>query len=102
MHRSRRAPIPRPFFTVSLANFVFFLNVAFFFLLPLWILNHGGGEEIAGRVAGAQGFAGLAVLPLVGWLLDHFGRRRILLTGTLIGAVCAVGYTQVESIGPSL
>jgi MFS family permease len=102
MQRGRHAPIPRPFFMVSLANFVFFLNVAFFFLLPLWILKHGGGEEVAGRVAGAQGFAGLAVLPLVGWLLDRFGRRRVLLTGTLVGAACAMAYTRVESIGPSL
>jgi MFS family permease len=102
MHRTGRAPIPRPFFTVSLANFLFFLNVAFFFLLPLWILKHGGGEEVAGRVTGTQGFAGLAVLPLVGWLLDRFGRRRVLLTGTLVGAACALAYTRVESIGPSL
>jgi MFS family permease len=102
MHRPGHASIPRPFFTVSLANFIFFLNVSFFFLLPLWILQHGGAEEVAGRVAGAQGFAGLAVLPLVGWLLDRFGRRRILLTGTLVGAACALAYTRVETIGPSL
>ena len=36
MQRGNRAPIPRPFFIVSLANFLFFLNVAFFFLLPVW------------------------------------------------------------------
>jgi len=102
MRRAGHASIPRPFFTVSVANFIFFLNVALFFLLPLWILQHGGGEEVAGRVTGTQGFAGLVVLPLVGWLLDRFGRRRVLLTGTLVGAVCAMAYTRVDAIGPSL
>jgi len=96
------AGIQRPFFIVSLANFLFFLNVAFFFLLPLWILQHGGGEEVAGRVAGAQGFAGLLALPVIGWMLDRFGRRRIMITGTLLGALCSASYVFIESIGPPL
>jgi hypothetical protein len=61
--RRGSAPVPRAFFVVALANFLFFLNASFFFLMPVWILQHGGGEAVAGRVVGAQGFAGLAVLP---------------------------------------
>jgi MFS family permease len=102
MRRGDRTPIPRPFFIVALANFLFFLNFAFFFLLPLWVLDHGGGEEVAGRVVGVQGFAGLTVLPLVGWMLDRFGRRRIMISGTLVSAACAIAYVFVEEIGPAL
>jgi MFS family permease len=100
--RPSGAPIPRAFFVVALANFVFFLHLAFFFLFPIWILQHGGGEEVAGRVAGVQGFAGLVVLPLVGWMLDRFGRRRIMIAGTLIGTLCSAAYIAIEEIGPAL
>jgi hypothetical protein len=53
--RRGSAPVPRAFVLVALANFLYFLNASFFFLLPVWIIQHGGGEEIAGRVVGAQG-----------------------------------------------
>ncbi len=94
--------IPRPFFIVAAANFLFFLNFAFFFLLPLWVLEHGGGEEVAGRVTGVAGFAGLLVLPIIGYLLDRFGRRRFMIAGALATALCSLAFTRIESIGPSL
>src|SRR4051812_26976140 len=37
----RRTPIPRAFFLVSAANFLSFLNLAFFFLMPLWVHSKG-------------------------------------------------------------
>ena len=100
--RRGSASVPRAFFVVALANFLFFLNAAFFFLLPVWILEHGGGEEVAGRVVGAQGFAGLAVLPLIGWMLDHLGRRRVLIFGTITGAFCSAAYSLIDDVGPAL
>ena len=83
-----RPPIPRAFFIVSAANFLSFLNLAFFFLLPLWVDAKGGGAELAGRVSAVQGFAGLAALPFIGYLLDRFGRRRFMITGIGLGALC--------------
>ncbi len=97
-----RVPIPRAFFLVAACNFVFFLNFAFFLLIPLWVLERGGGEEIAGRVVGVQGFAGLIALPIIGYLLDRFGRRRILISGTLVSALCSLWFIYLESIGPTL
>src|SRR5262249_55080233 len=73
-----RTPIPRAFYVVSAANFLSFLNLAFYFLLPLWVQAHGGGAELAGRVGAINGFAGLAALPFLGVLLDRFGRRRFM------------------------
>ncbi|MFT4569495.1 MAG: MFS family permease [Hyphomicrobiaceae bacterium] len=93
-----KPPIPRAFFLVAVANFLFFLNLAFFFLLPLWVFEKGGGEEIAGRLMGIQGFAGLAVLPAVGWLLDRFGCRRFMIFGGLVSAACSAGFIFVEQI----
>lgn len=94
--------IPCAFYQVSAANFLFFVNFSFFFLLPLWVLEHGGGEEIAGRVAGIGGLAGLAALPLIGYLLDRFGRRRFLLTGGAGAVLCSLAYLSVDAIGPQL
>jgi MFS family permease len=95
---SPKPPIPRAFFLVAAANFLFFLNFAFFFLLPLWVLDKGGGEEIAGRITGISGFAGLAVLPMVGWLLDRFGRRRFMIGGALTAATCSAAFMFVDQI----
>src|SRR3989304_9862438 len=61
-------PLSRPFLVVAVANFLYFLNFAFFFLLPVWVLQHGGAEETAGRVVGTAGIAGPgAGAACVGW-----------------------------------
>ena len=87
---------------VAAANFLNFLNIAFFFLLPIWVLEHGGGEEIAGRVMSTNGFAGLAVLPLLGYLLDRVGRRRFLIFGAIASTLSAFSFIWIEEIGPAL
>jgi MFS family permease len=97
-----RPPIPRAFFIVSAANFLSFLNLAFFFLLPLWVNAKGGGAEMAGRVSAVQGFAGLAALPFIGYLLDRFGRRRFMITGIGLGTLCSIAFLFIDEIGPSL
>ena len=102
MRARGKEPIPRAFFIVSAANFLFFLNFAFFFLLPIWVLERGGGEEIAGRVVGVSGLAGLAVLPLVGYLLDRLGRRRFMIVGALVAALASFAFLAVEEIGAGL
>lgn len=95
-------PIPRAFYLVAGANFLFFVNFAFFFLLPLWVLEHGGGEEIAGRLVGISGFSGLVALPFIGHLLDRFGRRRFMVAGAVVAALCSFGFLAVDSIHPGL
>ena len=87
---------------VAVANFLYFLNFAFFFLLPVWVLQHGGGEETAGRVVGASGIAGLVALPFIGWFLDRFGRRRFMINGALVAAACSLAFLRIEEIGPPL
>jgi len=92
----------RAFITVAVANFLYFLNFAFFFLLPVWVFQHGGREEMAGRVVGISGIAGLIALPFIGWFLDRFGRRRFMINGALVSAVCSLAFLRIETIGPAL
>jgi MFS family permease len=102
MPRSAAHSLSRPFITVAVANFLYFLNFAFFFLMPVWVLEHGGGEETAGRVVGVGGIAGLVALPFIGWFLDRFGRRRFMISGALVAAFCSLAFLRVETIGPEL
>jgi len=97
-----RTPIPRAFFVVSAANFLSFLNLAFFFLMPLWVQSKGGGAELAGRVGAINGFAGLLALPFLAVLLDRFGRRRFMITGIGLGTLCSVAFVFIDEIGPAL
>ena len=102
MQQRAAAALSRPFLVVAVANFLFFLNFAFFFLLPVWVLQHGGGEETAGRVVGASGLAGLVALPFVGWFLDRLGRRRFMIVGALVSSLCSLAFVSIEEIGPPL
>jgi MFS family permease len=87
---------------VAAANFLNFLNIAFFFLLPIWVLEHGGGEEIAGHVMSTNGFAGLLVLPLLAYLLDRVGRRRFLIFGAVTSTLTTFAFIWIDEIGPAL
>ena len=102
MPRFEARSLSRPFVVVAVANFLYFLNFAFFFLMPVWVLQHGGGEETAGRVVGVSGIAGLVALPFIGWFLDRFGRRRFMINGALVAALCSLAYLRVETIGTEL
>ncbi|HET9063139.1 MAG TPA: MFS transporter [Candidatus Binatia bacterium] len=102
MQQRAAASLSRPFLIVAVANFLYFLNFAFFFLLPVWVLQRGGGEETAGRVVGVAGIAGLVALPFIGWFLDRFGRRRFMISGALVAAACSLAFLRIEEIGPAL
>jgi len=92
----------RDFYLVTGANFIFFLNFASFFLLPLHLKEGGASEERIGYVMGTAGFAGLCVLPFLGSLLDRIGRRRFVVGGALAMALASFAYLVVRGIGPAL
>ena len=91
-----------PFARVTVANFLFFMNFASFFLLPLYVKSLGGSEAVVGAVMGTGGMAALVILPLIGVALDRFGRRRFFVAGTLGMTAAALGYLFVDDIGPAL
>lgn len=91
-----------PFARVTVANFLFFLNFASFFLLPLHVKALGGTETTVGLVMGSSGMASLLVLPFVGIGIDRFGRRRFFVAGVIAMSAAALGYLFVRTIGPAL
>ncbi len=95
-----RRPLPRDFYLVTAANFVFFLNFASFFLLPLHLKALGVTERTIGYIMGTAGFAGLCVLPFLGTLLDRVGRRGFVTAGALTMALASFAYILVPGTGP--
>jgi len=94
--------LSRDFYLVTAANFVFFLNFASFFLLPLHLKELGVTERTIGYVMGTAGFAGLCVLPFLGTLLDRVGRRSFVTAGALTMALASFAYIAVPGVGPVL
>ena len=90
------------FARVTIANFLFFLNFASFFLLPLHVKGLGGSETTVGLVMGTSGMASILALPLIGMGIDRFGRRRFFVGGAVVMSAAALGYLFVRAIGPAL
>jgi MFS family permease len=90
---------PRDFYLVTIANFVFFLNFASFFLLPLHLKALGVSERTIGYIMGTGGFAGLCVLPFLGALLDRVSRRGFVTAGALAMALASYAYLLLPGAG---
>jgi MFS family permease len=94
--------LPRDFYLVTAANFVFFLNFASFFLLPVHLHELGATPETIGWVMGTAGLAGIAVLPFLGVLLDRVDRRRFVILGGTVTALASFAYLAVPGMSPAL
>ena len=88
-----------PFLRVTAANFFFFLNFASFFLLPLHVKAIGGSESVVGLVMGTTGMASLLFLPVVGSLMDRYGRRLFLFLGAGGMTLAALLFPSVDRVG---
>jgi MFS family permease len=65
----------------TVTNFVFFLGLNGFVLLPLYIQQLGGNEIQIGLVMGVYSGVGIVCQPLIGPWVDVIGRRPFMLTG---------------------
>jgi MFS family permease len=85
------------FMTVGLL----FLFIAFYMLyptLPLFIKEIGGNESQVGLAMGAFMLSSVALRPIVGGLLDRFGRRPFIVGGLIFFAVAMYIYDWIGGI----
>ena len=78
-----------------MCGFSFTVFVSVFMLLPIapfHILDLGGSTTQAGLFLGGLTFASAVSAPLTGALADRLGRRRVLITSSLVIAVFSVAY----------
>jgi MFS family permease len=87
------AELYTPTFFLGFAyNFVIALNFTNNAVYPLFIRHEGGGVALVGIFMGLFALAGVAGRPLVGFLLDRYGARNILMLGSLLLSLPAAGY----------
>ena len=91
---------PTPFVRATVTNFVFFLGLNGFLLLPLYIQQLGGNEIEIGLVMGLHSAVGIVCQPLIGPWIDVVGRRPFMLTG--VGLTVAASLLAVAPGGVPL
>jgi MFS family permease len=89
----------KPFILMTIGNL--FLFVAFYMLyptLPPFIKQMGGSESQVGLAMGAFALSAVLFRPLVGGLLDRFGRRPFIIWGILLFTLTMYLYGWVGGI----
>lgn len=89
----------KPFILMSAG--MLFLFTGFYLLLPtlpLFIKQMGGNEAEVGLAAGAFMLSAVIIRPIVGGLLDRFGRRPFIIWGLLLFALAMYMYDWVGGI----
>ncbi|MHB1343199.1 MAG: MFS transporter [Thermoleophilia bacterium] len=89
-------------------DFVLLLGISFTFYMgfqmllapmPLYVVHLGGTEASAGLVTGLFTLTAMIVRPLTGWALDVYGRRAVLLLGTVFCLALIITHQWAATLG---
>ncbi|MGS2779226.1 MFS transporter [Robertmurraya sp. GLU-23] len=89
----------KPFILMTVS--MLFLFTGFYMLLPtlpLFIKHIGGSESQVGLVVGAFMLSAVILRPIIGGLLDRYGRRPFILWGLLIFTLAMYFYSWVGGV----
>lgn len=89
----------KPFILMTVS--MIFLFTGFYMLLPtlpLFIKHIGGSESQVGLVVGAFMLSAVILRPIIGGLLDRYGRRPFILWGLLIFTLAMYFYSWVGGV----
>lgn len=91
-------------FLVLLGSVSFFgFSWSFYLILPKFFAAELGMDAAAiGRAVAVEGITAVLVTPLVGWLVDRYGRRPWLMAGNIMLMVTGLLYLFVDQEGPLL
>lgn len=92
---------PPSFYLALAANLAFFTGFQWTFAtLPAYIQEIGGGAAAIGLAFGLFSLSAVAARPLVGWLVDHWGRKPVLLVGAALFALSPALYALFDTLWP--
>lgn len=92
---------PPSFWLVLAANFFFFAGFQWTFAtLPGYVQGIGGDAAAIGLAFGLFSLSAVAARPLVGWLVDNWGRKPVLLVGAVIFSLSPALYVLAGSLWP--
>lgn len=90
---------PPSFYLAIAANLFFFAGFQWTFAtLPSYIQEIGGDATQIGLAFGIFSLSAVAARPVVGWLVDHWGRRPVLLAGAAIFTLSPALYALTRSL----
>lgn len=87
-----------PFVQAMVTNFLFFMSMNGFLLLPIHVQQMGGSEAHVGFVQATYSVAGILFQPLVGVWVNRLGRRFFMRLGVILLAASAAGFVVSSSI----
>lgn len=89
-----------PNFVILVFSSVLFYSSLYIILnyLPAHVLSLGGSEADIGLVTGIFVAGSLVIRPLVGWLIDHLGRKPVMVAGNLVFTVAPLLYSVPSSV----
>jgi MFS family permease len=92
---------PPSFWLVIAANLFFFAGFQWTFAtLPGYVQEIGGDAAAIGLAFGLFSLSAVAARPVVGWLVDNWGRKPVLLVGAAIFALSPALYILTDSLWP--
>lgn len=81
----------------------FGLSWSFYLILPKFLATELSLDAAGiGKVVGVQGLTAVAVTPVVGWLVDRYGRLPWLIAGNVMLVLTGIAFVFVEHVGPLL
>jgi len=84
------------FWAMALANLCHTASFSAFFLLPLYILEHGGNQGDIGVVMGIFALASAISRPWVAEMIDRIGRKRSYTLGSILMVVSPFLYLGIH------
>ena len=91
------------FYLVILANLFFFTGFQWTFVtLPGYVQAIGGDAAAIGLTFGLFSLSAVLARPGVGWLVDRWGRKPVMILGASIFGVAPILYVYTPQMGPFL
>jgi len=103
--RSEAAPAPLytpAFWLACLVHWTGAMSLSLYVLLPLFLRRLGASDAQIGLALGIGAAASVAVRPLVGRLLDRWGRRPVLCGSGVLNVLSWLPFLLAERFGPWL